>query len=222
MKKLLNLESTDIINLNNQYIIKNDNLDNLKNVFGISYYAEVIKCDFEDINKTSLLLVENESTFMVAANRSTKDYKSSREIENEVGSFIVEQRGLRVDLKNPELTIHVDIIKGKAYLYNKKHRGLGGLPVGCEGFVMLEVKDEKLSAVAGFLMMKRGCIVDLTKDIPLLHKFYQNIRIRESRADDILVTTENLPKEKPNQFTLYPLVGLTEKEIDDLYSFIKQ
>ena len=221
LKRLESLEREDIVNLGNQYLIKKDNLTKLNRLFGISYYAEVLECNFDEINRTALLLVENEETFKVEASRSTKEYKSSNEIERELGTFIIDQRGLRVNLNNPELIVYVEIINGKAYLYNKKIKALKGLPVGSEGHVILLVEDEKLSTVAGFLMMKRGCRVSLTKDLPLLHNFYHKIKIREPKEKDILVSAETVPNEKHSQFTLSPLQGLTEKEIDELYLFIK-
>jgi thiamine biosynthesis protein ThiI len=61
-----------------------------------------------------------------------------------------------VDLSEPELTIYVDIIKGRGLVYSNKVRGPGGLPVGTAGRVIHLFSGGIDSPVAAWLLLKRG------------------------------------------------------------------
>ena len=61
-----------------------------------------------------------------------------------------------MDVHNPELTLHVEVRGQKAYVYGNDQAGLGGLPVGASGRVMLLLSGGIDSPVAGYLALKRG------------------------------------------------------------------
>ena len=208
---------TTVKKLGGQYLV--DNGENLNKVFGITSYSEVIECTFEDLNNVALSLT-NDKPFRVSAKRSTKTYKPSPKIEEEVGAFIVEHKNLTVNLKNPEQVIYISIIKDKAYVSNKKIQALGGLPIGCEGEVLIKVKDETLSTVVGFLMLKRGCKISPTKPLPPLKIFY-DYKIKENKQ--IVATDETINSlQLETDFILRPLLGYTKKEINNIYKKIIQ
>jgi len=62
---------------------------------------------------------------------------------------------LEVDLENPEFVIGIEIINGKAYGSLEKIGGVGGLPVGTQGKVVVLLSGGIDSPVAAFLMLKR-------------------------------------------------------------------
>jgi len=185
----------------------------LKNIFGISSISKAveIKADLDDIKKESLNLVFKEKSFRVSCQRLDKILKTSREINKEVGAYIVEKKRLKVDLKNYELNIGIELIKDKAYLFKEKIRGLDGLPVGIEGevCVLLENKDSLKSA---YLMMKRGCSIKLTgKKINFDSlKKYSEINFVENCEFDVVNDTLDSIREGSY---FRPLIGYKEKEI---------
>ena len=226
IQSALKIEKSKIKDLRNRIIVLADNADNLKYVFGINSYFKVIKCGFEEINEKALTFINNQKSFRISAQRITKTYKSSKEIEVEVGAFVHDKTNVKVDLENPEVNIYIEIIHDKAYLFEKINEGLGGLPVAVSGDVYINVNDEIRSALTAFLVMKRGCRISLSKDVPLMHKFEHGfkIEIRDKKENDIVVeddVLENISK-KENSFVLKPLIGYDKKRINELYDKIKK
>jgi thiamine biosynthesis protein ThiI len=65
-----------------------------------------------------------------------------------------------VDLTNPETTVHLEILASKVYLFSKRLPGPGGLPLGVEGNAIALASGGFDSAVAAWLMLKRGISID--------------------------------------------------------------
>jgi thiamine biosynthesis protein ThiI len=65
-----------------------------------------------------------------------------------------------VDLRHPDVTITIQIYEEEAYLFARRVKGPGGLPVGSSGRVLVLFSGGIDSPVAAHLMMKRGCAVD--------------------------------------------------------------
>lgn len=65
-----------------------------------------------------------------------------------------------VDLSHPEVTAHVDIRPDTVDFFDEKLPGRGGLPVGIEGRALALVSGGYDSAVAAWLMLKRGVELD--------------------------------------------------------------
>ena len=84
---------------------------------------------------------------------------TSPQIEREIGGRIKEARGWRVDLDDPDLTIHVELLTDQAFYFFGKERGAGGLPTGTAGRVACLLSGGIDSPVAAHRMMKRGCAV---------------------------------------------------------------
>lgn len=99
----------------------------------------------------------NPESFKVETQRLDKAFlKTSMEVNREIGAFIVENFGWKVDLDSPELTVGIEIINGRAHVFFEKIRGVGGLPVGTQGKVVALLSGGIDSPVAAFLMLKRG------------------------------------------------------------------
>lgn len=130
----------------------------LSKVFGVVSWSPVIEvsANIEEIKEAALKLYSG-GTFRITARRVTKDFPlTSPEINKEVGAFIVERTNARVDLKNPDVEIGIEVIGKKAYLFTKTIKGPGGLPVGVEGDAVLLFSGGIDSPVAGWLVGKRG------------------------------------------------------------------
>ena len=138
--------------------------EEIKKVFGIIYISEVVKCEktLEDISETSKGMIkyyekEKDLTFKVESKRTDKSFPlTSPELNANIGGDILkEYNNLKVDIHNPDFTVFIDV-KSSAYIYIKRTRGLGGLPLGSSGDGLLLLSGGIDSPVAGFMMAKRG------------------------------------------------------------------
>ncbi len=142
----------------------------LKKVFGLVYISPCIRTttDMEDMRQAALLAVKEFTdqvdkafTFKVDVTRSDKRYPlKSPDISRDIGGYILKNSGnLRVDVHAPQILVKVDV-KEKGYVYTKRDKAFGGLPVGTNGRGLLLLSGGIDSPVAGFLMAKRGVDID--------------------------------------------------------------
>lgn len=222
IKKALKINENQLIDLHNRYLILTENTNNLKYVFGLSFYAKTLEVPFDKINETALSLINKESTFKVNCKRITKNHKPSQEVNRDVGSYILKHKPkIKVNLDNPQITVNIEIINNKAYIYANPIKGLQGLPQGTSNNIFLEISNEKHSTVAGFLLMKRGLNLVLPKNLTHLKKFNldNNIKISGTKTRFMASDKTTIPKTKKST-VFYPLLGFEKKEIDDLYKKI--
>ncbi len=100
------------------------------------------------------------ASFRITARRAFKTYPmTSVELNRALGAFVVERTGARVDLRNPEQTIHVEVLPAETFVSLERTPGPGGLPVGASGTVTALLSGGIDSPVAAWRMMKRGCRV---------------------------------------------------------------
>ena len=179
----------------------------LSNVFGIVSFsfAEDSPQEIKEIKKKSFEFLKNKKfkTFKISTQRSKKEFPlTSQEINEKVGEFVLKKlgqhrakgAGVRVDLKNPDITCFIEIVEKYAFLYLKKIAGPGGLPVGVSGKAVSLLSGGIDSPVASFLAMKRGlqliflhfhalpytsrASIDKTKKIvKVLNKFQPKIKL---------------------------------------------
>jgi thiamine biosynthesis protein ThiI len=137
----------------------------LKKVFGVAWCAFCLITDarIEAIKE----LVRNRfqfevgTTVRVSCNRADKMLPfTSMDVNSELGAFLVERFGVKIFLKEPQKEISVELVKGKAYVFDRKVRGLYGLPVGVSAKILHLLSGGIDSPVAAWLLMKRGCEVD--------------------------------------------------------------
>jgi len=140
----------------------------LGKVFGVAYFAPAVitPADFEAISAAALQLAEgvvtSETTFKVDTIRGDKQFPIySQEVDREIGARIVERTGAPVKLKNPDVTVTIQIYEDAAYCFVRRLPGAGGLPVGMSGRVLTLFSGGIDSPVAAHMMLKRGCTVDL-------------------------------------------------------------
>ena len=148
----------------------NEGLEKLNYVFGVVSYSPAVSThsSYEKIDETLTEYVKwlieegilNENTkFAIKCRRvGTHDY-SSQEMAAHCGGVVRDVVMAPVDLSNPDLTIYVEIREEKAFIFHKKIKGPGGLPLGTQGKVVALVSSGIDSPVATYLMMKRGCEV---------------------------------------------------------------
>ena len=147
--------------------IRSDDLDScierLKSVFGIIEFEigySIKEKDFDNLKVTVLDLIKELSfkTFKVETKRSDKNYPlDSMQISRELGAHILRNiNDIKVDVKNPELLINIEIRHNEVLVYYERVKGLGGYPVGTLGKGLLMLSGGIDSPVAGYLAIKRG------------------------------------------------------------------
>ena len=146
-------------------------VDRLKKVFGVFTICPIKKIDFtDDYKKLSSEILdfiknvygENPTfTFKVKTRRVNKNFPMhSDEISAELGGDILNKyQNLKVDVHNPDVTIYVEI-RNHINIYSEKISGPGGLPIGTSGKAMLLLSGGIDSPVAGYMVSKRGVIIE--------------------------------------------------------------
>lgn len=209
------------IKARNRYIIKTNHPEQLKYIFGVDSYAYTLESTVDTLKEDCLKQITNEKSFKITTQRSEKFYKPSPEINREIGEYIYHKIPINVDLHHPEINIHIDLIKKSFFISTKRIRGLCGLPIGSTGKVHLEFEDEKLGTVSAFLLLRRGCKLTCNKELPLIKKFTEMKSIDHEPLTIATDETLETLKEKTDNLVLKPLIGYNQKEIKELYEFIK-
>ena len=140
----------------------------MKKVFGVVSVCVAFETQ-KDINTVidivkvnARALIGTARSFKVEARRSDKKFSlTSPQICSIVGGIVLEQMpGIRVDVHNPEATIFVEIRDTSAFVHSGGEKGAGGMPNGTNGKAMLLLSGGIDSPVAGYLVAKRGAILD--------------------------------------------------------------
>jgi len=98
------------------------------------------------------------STFRVTAKRADKRLPlTSMDAERIVGAAIHEQTGKAVSLRDPDITVYLEMLSRDVYFAVEKIPGPGGMPVGVSGKVACLISGGIDSPVASYRMIKRGC-----------------------------------------------------------------
>ncbi len=169
----------------------------LKNIPGISnfYFAVAEEKDINKINKKTVELLNSNKelnkykTFKIEARRSDKKFAlKSPEINARVGEYVLENTRLKVDVRNPDLEIVVDIGNKNCFIYFEKTKGVGGLPIGSSGELISLISGGIDSPVASYMMMKRGA------RIIFIHFKNRTARGAEDGIDKIKSLVEALNK----------------------------
>jgi len=99
-------------------------------------------------------------SFRITARRSDKSFPlTSLELQRDLGLWVQEKTHASVDLFNPEFNIFVEVFGDRICFGFERIQGQGGLPVGVSGRVLALLSGGIDSAVASWMMMRRGCRV---------------------------------------------------------------
>jgi len=149
-------------------------------------------------------LIREGESFAIRARRSGNHPFSSADIGKICGDAVwnaLEKEGKhpRVNLSSPNKEIFVEMRQKMAYIYLETFKGVGGLPLGTQGSMVVLMSGGLDSPVAAWLMMKRGVMI-----IPVYcnNSPYSENAARERAFDCI----RQLQKWAPGyQFTTYEI-----------------
>jgi thiamine biosynthesis protein ThiI len=135
-------------------------------VFGVAYVGLGRKVpqtiDAMKDAALKLMVAEPFESFAVRARRSYPVIElKSREINTEVGQWIKDATGARVDLDHPDATAHIEMFGRTCIVYRRRFEGPGGLPVGVSGKMLALVSGGIDSPVAAWRMARRGVDVEI-------------------------------------------------------------
>lgn len=137
----------------------------LAKVFGLSSFSLAVKVE-RDIDviadvATQLIALEEGKTFKVIAKRHDKTFEHISDVINRhVATKILQNTEWKVDVRQPEIKVQVEVRSSAAYIMLGRVEGNGGYPVGVQGKVMMMLSGGIDSPVAAFLMMKRGVRIE--------------------------------------------------------------
>ena len=139
-------------------------IEKVKPIFGIQSISPVyiVEKDMEVAKKVVLDLLSQEDlegkTFKIMTRRSDHTFEmDTNQINLFLGDAVLEAfPDIKVQLKQPDITVRIDVRREHLMVSLKTIQGAGGLPVGTSGRAMLMLSGGIDSPVAGYLAMKRG------------------------------------------------------------------
>lgn len=132
---------------------------------GVARVSCGFKCerDLGEMTEAALVALSEAgafSTFKVAARRNHTDFATnSMEMNQIIGGALSEAcPDKAVRMKNPDVTVGVEVVQNASYVYARSVPGVGGLPVGSSGKVVCLLSSGIDSPVATWKMARRGAV----------------------------------------------------------------
>lgn len=130
---------------------------------GIAHFLEVKETSFTELHDAYEQTKEHigdlltGKTFCVRVKRIGKHDFSSTEAERYIGGGLNQfTEAAGVKLKNPDVTIQLEINNDKLFFIDKRHAGLGGFPLGTQESVLSLISGGFDSGVSSYQFIKRG------------------------------------------------------------------
>ena len=120
-------------------------IERLKGVFGIENFSPVIKVekDFEAVKDTALEMIQAQfkpgMTFKINTRRQDHQFEyDTNQINDKLGGHILRNvPGIKVKMKQPDITLRVEVRMNGIFLSSETIPGAGGLPVGTGGMATM-------------------------------------------------------------------------------------
>ncbi|RDH46241.1 tRNA uracil 4-sulfurtransferase ThiI [Zooshikella ganghwensis] len=139
--------------------------EQLQHTPGICHILEVVDfplVDLDDITEKAFQVMGEAirgKTFCVRCQRNGHHEFSSIEVERYVGGGLLQRvQDCSVKLKNPDVTVRIEIHHKQLYIVRERHLGIGGYPLGTQDAVLSLISGGFDSTVSSFLTMKRGVL----------------------------------------------------------------
>ncbi len=135
----------------------------MQRVTGIAVILDVVEHplgDFDDILQRTLDEYRERLTgksFAVRCKRNGKHAFKSVDVERSVGAGLLRDTDASsVKLKNPDVTVQMEIVGDSLFIVRERFKGSGGFPMGSIDPVLSLISGGFDSPVASYLTMKRG------------------------------------------------------------------
>lgn len=138
--------------------------------FGVESVSPAIETavDMDEIGRAAVAYMREQiqkrsiKSFKVEVKRSNKAFPlQSPEIARQIGArLLIELKVLRVDVHDPECRLFIHVRRDRAFIYDEKIKGFGGLPIGTNGKGLVLLSGGIDSPVAAFQMAKRGMRIE--------------------------------------------------------------
>lgn len=157
----------------------------LAEAFGVTSLSPALETTskLNDIVDKSVFLagltLREEESFAVRCRRVGRHLYTSMDVCIEVGRQVLNafpERHLRVNLKNPDVTLGIEIRDDKTFVYSTVVGGTGGLPLGTQPKIVGLLNGGADSSVACWLVMKRGC--------PIVPLYFDNAPFTDDNATE--------------------------------------
>jgi thiamine biosynthesis protein ThiI len=152
------------ININSEdAAIRRSMIDILTHTPGIAFSYEIEEHDFDTMDDAYQIIksVNGPSlagkTFCVRVKRRGTHEYNSNDVERYIGGGLLKETdAISVKLKNPDITVQVEIKDQSLFAIKNRFIGLGGYPLGSQGDTLSLISGGFDSTVASYMMMKRG------------------------------------------------------------------
>ncbi|MBU0278678.1 tRNA uracil 4-sulfurtransferase ThiI [Gemella sp. zg-570] len=152
---------------NNEYL--SGMLAVFKKIPGIHTFSPVIKSPLEideAEKKIDILLqskLDKEYKFKIQTKRPNKNFhKNTNELNNIFGSHVLTNySNLKVDVKNPDFVINVEVRSEGIFIFTDFLKGLGGFPANTSSKALLLLSGGIDSPVAAHMLQVKGVEVDM-------------------------------------------------------------
>ncbi|MCF0149777.1 MAG: tRNA 4-thiouridine(8) synthase ThiI [Firmicutes bacterium] len=146
-------------------------------VFGVDSISPAVEINFDGMDAETaldeighaaadfameLIRTKGIKTFKIDARRADKMFPiESPMIARRMGAYVLKGcKVLKVDVHEPDAKLFVNVRRGRAYIYETKISGFGGLPLGTNGKGLVLLSGGIDSPVAAFVMSHRGMYID--------------------------------------------------------------
>ena len=130
---------------------------------GLAFSYEIEEHEFETMDDAYQIIkaVNGPSlagkTFCVRVKRRGSHEYNSNDVERYIGGGLLKETdAIGVKLKNPDITVHVEIKDQSLFAIKNRFEGIGGYPMGSQGETLSLISGGFDSTVASYMMMKRG------------------------------------------------------------------
>lgn len=148
---------------NDQPYIRQKLIERLACIPGIVHFSEMQSSSFTDLHdifEQTLAVFGSQlegKSFCVRVRRQGNHEFSSIEAERYIGGGLNQHvASARVQLKNPDMTVKLEIRKDKLIMLSKTHEGMGGFPLPSQSDVLSLISGGYDSGVSSYLMIRKG------------------------------------------------------------------
>ena len=138
-------------------------IEQLQRIPGIHHFLQVEEKPFTNLHEifeqtlSDVASQLENKTFCVRVKRKGKHEFNSLEAERYIGGGLNQHiASAKVQLKNPDVTVRIEIEDDKMMLVRARYEGIGGYPIGTQEDVLSLISGGFDSGVSSYMLLRRG------------------------------------------------------------------